>query len=68
MYKKDEKSKNGFRSIGTYSPCVCKIEDSVEHPEAVVLDNCAELYLSENSSRLESYLDSSLTCVWQSYN
>jgi hypothetical protein len=36
--------------------------------EAVALDNCAELYLSENSSRLESDLDSSLTCGWQSYN
>jgi hypothetical protein len=36
--------------------------------EAVVLDNCAELYLSENSSRLESDLNSSLTCGGQRYN
>ncbi len=37
-------------------------------PEAVVLDNCAELHLSENSKLTESDLDSSLTCVWWSYN
>ncbi len=36
--------------------------------EAVVLDNWTELHLSENSSQLESDLDSSLTCGWQSYN
>jgi hypothetical protein len=33
-----------------------------KNPEAVVLDNCTELYLSENSSRHESDLDSTLTC------
>ncbi len=47
---------------------VCTSKRKLPFSEAVVLDNCTELYLSENSSRLESDLDSSLTCGWQSYN
>jgi hypothetical protein len=40
----------------------------IQWPEVMVFNKCAELHLSEDSCRLESDLDSSLTCSWQRCN
>jgi hypothetical protein len=61
---------SGFQIwLGLFWACSMKFQGKgpTVSSEAVVLDNCTELYLSENSGRLESDLDSSLTCGWQSY-
>jgi hypothetical protein len=58
--------KHKQKSYASPPPCdqlAAQGADYCRTPEAVVLDNCAKLYLSENSSRLESDFDSSLTCV-----